>query len=965
MTRDGFISYSHQRDVELAQALQRGLHKLARPWTRRQVINVFRDTTSLSANHDLWSSILQELERSRYFIYLASPEAAASRWVQKEIDFWLNNRPMDRFLIAVSAGTVVWDHRADDFDWSRTDALPPLLRGRFEAEPLWVDLAAVRKGEKYSLRQADFRDAVATLAAPLHGRSKDQLDSEDIRQHRVATRMRRGAVTGLAILLVTSLAAGGFAWQQRGEALERARVSASQALAARSLEIADTDPRKAAQFALYAEEVRPTGESAQALARAVEANRGVVRHLQGGFEAVADYRGAGNQPATQVAISRDGSTLAYYSDLGSAPTFGKGPDEVHIYDIRTGKERGGLPTGGWAQSGGALALSSDGRLLIIEGARNTIEIWSVPDRKLLRTLTASDTEDLAQVARRLRAWALSGDGRWMAATYYAAEVKELQLSVWDTRTGVLVHRGAADSEEIHLAFDKDDRRLMAFDGVGGVARAYDLKTRRWGSGRELPGLPLKGSSVTFPSGAADRALLVSGGNPEDEPEDEPGRKTADGLWDLAQGKRLATTTGGLNYAALPADNPRIVVAAEEKRVSVFDSRLRRQRVLGSFGWPVMSVATSGDGQWVAAGSSDGAVSLFTVGARGTDDLPNEGRLTAGELTPDGRLAYGVGPGHQDETELWAVADGNAGLRRLGRIPEGVPLSDGAVAATPDGGRVALFSRGELSLWDPRTGRQVGERRTYAYRTASVNGPRLYFLADGVHLVGTWDEKVVLIDTRTGVLKQVLDQEDGGTLQLALSGDRKTLVAGDVSLGDVLVWRWSGDGRFEKVRKVDGRAESGVFRISVDHGGRKVATVNADGRIAVLDVGTGRAVTSPVVTRTGLPDVVFSGDARTLVHAFATTTESGLEFWDTESGDALGSWILGSHSPAAEDPSPQVVPAPGGGVLVLGSDGTLVRRPLDVADWRETLCGLVAEPLPKGERDRYLSDLSIDAPCSGD
>ncbi len=51
--RDAFISYSHQRDLGLARALQHGLHHLARPWARRSAIKVFRDTTSLSANHDL------------------------------------------------------------------------------------------------------------------------------------------------------------------------------------------------------------------------------------------------------------------------------------------------------------------------------------------------------------------------------------------------------------------------------------------------------------------------------------------------------------------------------------------------------------------------------------------------------------------------------------------------------------------------------------------------------------------------------------------------------------------------------------------------------------------------------------------------------------------------------------------------------------------------------------------------
>jgi hypothetical protein len=313
MERDAFISYSHKRDIPLAQALQRGLHKLTRSWTRRPVLSVFRDTTSLSANHDLWWSIQKELERARYFIYLASPEAASSRWVNKEVEFWLNNRPMSRFLIAVSDGRIEWDYDAGDFDWAVTDAVPAILRGKFTAVPLWVDLVKVRKAEKYSLRHLDFRDAVTTLAAPLHGISKDELDSADIRERRKTSRLRNAAAFLLSLLLVTSLAGGGIAWQQRNAALVRAHISASQALSARALDIADTDPRKAAQLALYATQAHPTSESTQALARAMEVNGSVARHLRGGYGALFDYMGAGTAPLTHVTISRDNSVLAYLS----------------------------------------------------------------------------------------------------------------------------------------------------------------------------------------------------------------------------------------------------------------------------------------------------------------------------------------------------------------------------------------------------------------------------------------------------------------------------------------------------------------------------------------------------------------------------------------------------------------------------------------------------------------------------
>jgi hypothetical protein len=55
---DAFISYSHALDGALAPALRTGLERFTKPWYRSRALRVFRDTASLSANPDLWSSLL-------------------------------------------------------------------------------------------------------------------------------------------------------------------------------------------------------------------------------------------------------------------------------------------------------------------------------------------------------------------------------------------------------------------------------------------------------------------------------------------------------------------------------------------------------------------------------------------------------------------------------------------------------------------------------------------------------------------------------------------------------------------------------------------------------------------------------------------------------------------------------------------------------------------------------------------
>src|SRR5262245_17972594 len=139
---DAFISYSHARDKSLATTLQWIMQKLGKPWYRRRALRVFRDDTSLSATPHLWASIEQALDDTRFLILFASPDAARSPWVAKEVTHWLETKTLDTFLIALSAGELAWDNVVGDFVWSDETPLPKELKARFSGEPKWVDLRA-------------------------------------------------------------------------------------------------------------------------------------------------------------------------------------------------------------------------------------------------------------------------------------------------------------------------------------------------------------------------------------------------------------------------------------------------------------------------------------------------------------------------------------------------------------------------------------------------------------------------------------------------------------------------------------------------------------------------------------------------------------------------------------------------------------------------------------------------------
>ena len=211
MPYHAFISYSHAVDGQLAPAIQSGLHRLAKPFYRLRALNVFRDKTGLAATPALWGTIEAALQQSRYFILFASPESAHSEWVNKEVDWWLLHRSTDTVLIVLTAGELVWNAAKIDFNWQATMSLPTALAGRFKDQPLWVDMRWARARSDLSLRDARFLDAVLDLAAPLHGKAKNDLAGEDVKQSRIVRSVSVVAAFVLAVLAV-------LAWQQLNEA---------------------------------------------------------------------------------------------------------------------------------------------------------------------------------------------------------------------------------------------------------------------------------------------------------------------------------------------------------------------------------------------------------------------------------------------------------------------------------------------------------------------------------------------------------------------------------------------------------------------------------------------------------------------------------------------------------------------------------------------------------------------------
>lgn len=227
---DLFISHSRALDAKLAEALQRGVERFAKPWWRPRSLRAFRDVSSLSANPNLWSSIIDALARTRFLLLLASPQAAASPWVARELKWWLEHRSLDTLILGVTAGRVPWSE--PEVAGCPASCVSSELVGCYGEPPRWVDLRALRAEEHISQQNPVLLDAVADIGAAVRGIDKDELVGEHIRQHRRVRRVAATAVTLLCLLTVATVVAAVLFAVQRNTAREQARIATARQFAA-------------------------------------------------------------------------------------------------------------------------------------------------------------------------------------------------------------------------------------------------------------------------------------------------------------------------------------------------------------------------------------------------------------------------------------------------------------------------------------------------------------------------------------------------------------------------------------------------------------------------------------------------------------------------------------------------------------------------------------------------------------
>jgi WD40 repeat protein len=791
-TYSAFISYSHAVDGKLAPALQRALHGFAKPWYRLRALRVFRDEASLSASPGLWPSIEQALAGTEFFILLASPEAARSEWVTREVGYWREHKPLANFLIVLTDGELVWDGTSADFAWEQTTSLPSSLQGVFLEEPRWVDLRWARTAEDLSLRHPGFRQSVADLAAPLHGRAKDELVGDDVRQHRRTLRLARSAVALLATLaLVASTAAwiavdrGNEARRQRDVAVEQARLATSRYLAAQAVAKRPDHLDLSLLLSVEAERTHNTVEAHDALLGGLEDNpRLTFLHATAAVSSVAF------SPDGQALVSGDASGTVQLWDvpgrrpLGKALTGHRGPvysvafspngrtlasggdQTIRLWDLRSHRQVGEPLTTTHAYDVFSVAFSPNGHTIASGG--DLVYLWDLPNRGSRNLLT----NQLGAV----HSVAFSPDGRTLSAgddngiTSLWHIPGEQTVSKELTGHTAPVRSVAFSPDGRTLASGGQDNTILLWDQPE-LGRGARLTARLTGHRQTVAGLAFSPDGRTLASAGDDHTVRLW---------DVPGRRPL--------GKPLTGHRNWVTSVAFSPDGRTLASSGEDGRILLWDvpSRRRIGRPLASLSYGVNSVAFSPDGRTLASGDSNAEILLWDVPSRrriGKSLTGHTHPVYSVAFSPDGRsLASG---GEDGRFLLWQVQSRIAAPLRYDDPPVR------SVAFSPDGHLVAAAGDdGTIRLFDVPSLAPVGELLT------GVEVQRLAFSPDGRTLASSGDDVLLWDVPDRRRLGMALTDLQGVVYSTAFSPDGHILAAGD---GDGVIALWTNDARSLEAR----------------------------------------------------------------------------------------------------------------------------------------------------------------------
>src|SRR3984957_3797304 len=465
---DAFISYSHRHDDALGPALQTSLERFAKPWYKLRALRTFIDKANLAASPELWASVEDGLESSRWFVLPASADAARASWVDREVRWWLDHRSDDQLLVVATSPGMAWVKEKQD--WTAAAPVPSALRGAFTSEPFWIDLSNIQLDSRKPQIPADL---IANVAAPIRAVPKDTLVGQHLREHRRTMRLAGSAVTVLAVLTVLAIVASLLAIGQRDNAIGQRNQVIYNNILTEALQLSATNPSLAAQLNLTAYRMHQN-QTVRSRLLSTE-NALLANPLQGSAATVGT-----------LAFSPDGQIMATGSYDG-------------VIRLWTAGSATPWATIGQARSGTideifSVAFSPDSHILAAGDAQGRVRIWKV--------MSSARPLYLGQVqASAVFSVVFSPDGHLLAAGGEDGEVRLWNVTdpAHPTAAGHLGSAGGGLIAVYSVAFSPDSRTLAVGNEPGAI--------RLWNVAR--PGHPVPLSQLLRGNVGSVRSVVFS------------------------------------------------------------------------------------------------------------------------------------------------------------------------------------------------------------------------------------------------------------------------------------------------------------------------------------------------------------------------------------------------------------------------------------------------------------------------
>lgn len=761
--------------------------------------------------------------------------------------------------------------------------------------------------------EADFLAASVDL-------SETELRAAELRikRERTVNRRLRGALVGVAGLLVLTLVAGVLAVgsgrvarRDRDRAQAAAEIANARQVGTQALshEFAAT----ALLLGVAALQVDPSPQARENLA-ATLTRLGSLQRIQSTGDLGVSLAASGGKVAVSLPVDGvrlfDASTLEplEFSDdtPASAVTFSpdgrlmavavnqwtpSGPPRISTRPVRLFEMPSGRPAdrelGGWPVGASveySLAFSRDGSRIAAGVQRydgrggwqltGAVMVWDVaaPERPVFTV----SLPELAQAA-------LSPDGRRL----YVATTGPRFLRVYDVGTGRLL-RWAPPASTGQAA---------------GLKAAIDVSP----DGRTLA--VAQGSSLLrFDTGTLDR-----------------------------RGAALQGHTGGVTDVEYSHDGTMLLSASTDRSTVVWEpdsgAQLRRFAAHADESW---SAGFSPDDRSVYSAAGDGTLMSWDV--TGRFDLVSAGRnISQGQdngvsmVAPDGHTVARLESGR-----LWFL-DTRTGQATRATTDREIET----YAWSPDGHTFVSSSSARVSSWDPTTGTLLAEHDYPGYWPAvlafGLDGD--LFVRDGHGAIETLDPSTmrVLHGTATvtaGVPGLVAHPRDGTVLALKSNGSITRVN--------------SASGAVVATSRASLLSAEGIGAISPD--GSRLAVADSDGHLRLLDVDTLTWVGGPSRTEWG-HNVVYAPDGS----QFASVQADRVRLWDGRTGayeasvplaDLPASGLLG---PASLGPGVSVAYLPDSrGLLVAAADGRTWTVDTRTGEWVRRACLIAGRNLTRDE-----------------